>query len=83
MAAAQSAAADSLLLLLYRFNPNQGAAIVAVVVFALIALAVTAVTVKTKAWYMLLVSLTALFELAGEGTAAAPEASHRRRFFCV
>lgn len=54
------------LLLLYGYIPNQGAADVAVICYVPISVAVTAVTVKTKAWYMLLVTVAAVFELAGE-----------------
>lgn len=55
-------------LLLYSYLPDRGAAAVAVVVYALISIAATAVAVKKKAWYMLPVALAAVLELAGWGS---------------
>lgn len=52
--------------ILYSYSPNQVAAGSAVALYVLVSIGVTAVTVKTKSWYMLLVTLTALLELAGE-----------------
>jgi hypothetical protein len=58
----------AVLLLLYGYIPNKGAATVAVVLYILVSIAVTAVTVKTKSWYMLVVTLAAILELAGKGS---------------
>jgi hypothetical protein len=58
----------AVLLLLYGYIPNKGAAIVAVLLYILVSIAVTAVTVKTKSWYMLVVTLAAILELAGKGS---------------
>lgn len=58
--------ADMLLLILYHYLPSLGAAIAAVILYAVISIAVTAVTVKTRAWYMMTVAFTAVLELTGE-----------------
>jgi hypothetical protein len=71
MPSANGATGDTALLVLYSYTPNSGAAIVAVLFYALISIAVTAVTVKTRTWYMLLVPFTALLELAGESDCSA------------
>lgn len=57
---------DTVLLILYHYLPNRGAAAAAVALYALVSLAAAAITVKTRCWYMLLVPVTALLELAGE-----------------
>lgn len=57
---------DAVLGLLYQYIPNKGAAAAAVVLYALLSIAVAAVSIKTRLYYMLLVALTALLELAGE-----------------
>jgi len=57
--------ADALLLILYHYLPNRAAAIAAVILYAVVSVAVTAVTVKTRTWYMMTVALTGLLELTG------------------
>lgn len=57
---------DSVLLILYHYLPSKGAAIAAVVLYAIISLAVTAVTCTTRTYYMLTVAVTGFLELAGE-----------------
>lgn len=71
MPSSSGATGDAALLVLYSYIPNSGAAIVAVLFYTLISIAVTVVTVKTRTWYMLLVSFTALLELAGESDCSA------------
>jgi hypothetical protein len=58
--------ADMVLLILYHYLPNKQAAIAAVVLYAVITVMVTAVTVKTRSWYMLTAAFTGLLELTGE-----------------
>ena len=62
---------EALLAVLYQYIPNKGAAATAVALYALLSIAVAAVSVKTRLYYMLLVALTALLELAGEGARGA------------
>lgn len=56
---------DMVLLILYHYLPNKEAAVAAVILYAVITIAVTAVTIKTQSWYMLTVGLTGLMELTG------------------
>jgi hypothetical protein len=58
--------ADTVLLILYHYLPNKQAAIAAVILYAVITVGVTAVTVKTRSWYMLTVALTGVMELTGK-----------------
>lgn len=57
---------DTVLLILYHYVPNKAAAIAAVVLYAIISIAVTAVSIKTRTHYMLTVALTGFLELAGK-----------------
>ena len=57
---------DTVLLILYHYLPNKAAAIAAVVLYAVISLVVTALSIKTKSYYMLTVAVTGFLELAGE-----------------
>jgi hypothetical protein len=58
--------ADRLLLVLYHYLPNREAAIAAVILYAVVTLAVAAVTIRTRAHYMWTVAFTGLLELTGE-----------------
>lgn len=57
---------DTVLLILYHYIPSKAAATAAVVLYAIVSVAVTAVTMKTRAYYMLTVAITGFLELAGE-----------------
>ncbi len=50
----------------YHYIPSKPAAIAAVVLYALVSIAVAAVTLKTRSYYMLTVVVTGLLELAGK-----------------
>lgn len=57
---------EYLVLLFFHEIPNKAAAIVALVLFAIISVAVTAITIKTRCYYMLTVAITGYLEMGGE-----------------
>jgi hypothetical protein len=57
---------DTVLVILYHhYLPNKAAALAALVLYAFISVAVTAVSVKTRSYYMLTVAVTGFLEVAG------------------
>lgn len=68
--------ADTLLLILYHYLPNRAAGIAAVILYAVVSVAVTAVTIKTRTWYMMTVALTGLLELTGMASSNTGTHSH-------
>lgn len=58
--------AETVLMFLYHYIPSKPAAIAAAVLYAVISVAVAAVTVKTRTYYMLTVGVTGILELIGE-----------------
>jgi hypothetical protein len=57
---------DTVLLILYHYVPSRPAAVAAVVLYALMSILVTAISIKTRSYFMLTVAVTGLLELAGE-----------------
>jgi len=56
---------ETILLILYHYIPSKSAAIAALVLYILVTIAVTAVTLKTRAFYILTVSVTGILEVIG------------------
>lgn len=56
---------ETVLHLLFGYTPCKAAAIAAVVLYAIITVAVAAVTLKTRTYYMLTVVFTGVLELIG------------------
>jgi hypothetical protein len=56
---------ETVLHLLFGYTPSKPAAIAAVVMYAIITVAVAAVTLKTRTYYMLTVVVTGILELIG------------------
>lgn len=57
---------ETILLILYHYIPSKSAAIAALVLYILVTIAVTAVTLKTRAFFMLTVSITGILEVLGK-----------------
>lgn len=68
---------DMLLLVLYHYLPNRATAIAAVILYAVVTLAVAAVTILTRAHYMWTVAFTGLLELTGEQAQHMPDGAVR------
>ena len=56
---------DATVYLYYHYIPKQAPAVVAIIVFLALGLVNLAITFKTKAWFMLIVALTAFLEVGG------------------
>jgi hypothetical protein len=56
---------DRVLLILYHYVPSRPAAIAAVVLYAVISILVTGISIKTRSYFMLTVAVTGFLELAG------------------
>jgi hypothetical protein len=57
---------DRVLLILYHYVPSRPAAVAAVVLYAVISILVTGISIKTRSYFMLTVAVTGFLELAGK-----------------